>query len=1141
MGGSSVPFDDIQSIGHYMHQDSHTIDELLKYPQVDAQLLFIKAAGFNLVDKMEEIWSNHTVDVNGFCNIAEDRPLPAATLGNSVKAMKWLLDHGADPNSCTEDFLDDGTKDEASCLWLAAQVGNIRSASLLLNAGANANTFKKSTGISAIFIAAQHGYKAMLSLLLSHGADPDMRKLGTNGRLNATPVLLAAASIHCDVVAQLINSNANFSDHLEFLKETLHRIRREGKTEIPGYLRKVTGKEIDVLEELLDPSRVKKLMSNPAYEKARRAERKGNYRDALKLLQSVPSSLAKVQLQLDIDRNIEFVYGMKGSDGRMAMWTILPHTKDQQPDPLQFNAWTRVGNKLYIHGGYDFMCTNLSMRRPLKDEVWELDLGTQRWRLLQTIGETPGPRSGHGMFAYKNYLYIWGGNRGADPSPADDSKLYRLDLSQSGSYNWEVVKTKSSLRPRPRKEFAGVLYKGKYYITAGTVGRSGQSDELWCLSLSNMKWQELKHDSTKRYNHRMWAARGKLFVLGGRTMENGFDPHTAEHSIDDFHSYDIEKKTWSKIPICGDKPYDISEYCVLPIFCGKEGTEEPSAVIVWGGYSALDQTKGEVTSEIMQSRYSDEARDFCIPYRKRLLRYDIDLNVWTLLQPSHEVLPKAESFAAEIETRNGQVKLLIGGGYGFIDDSSKMQDLPKEADPLCKAVFEDMKEKNGGGFTPKASKNMYEVAIADVRDMCSVKNDFIGKSWAWNFFDLGQKRPTVNAFISAFSPTLHHIIDLTHEDFQDPPCDVVNPNDEETLLGVRLKLHGLEGRADLNGAIGRCGSWLKEKERYQIFLPSYDCGPCPVSVKPSNLLVAEPFSTQDYESSVIEIVKSSSKRHSPAFPAIMMSVVTPRDISKLKPSLLDSVFSDDESFALEEYINITDTYRGPISRQAHVILKQLEQNGIGKCIGDTFSLILLSAGAKNMSEKGKKAMKAMKPLTNFYKRLKEKDSRRVLEFEKHLKRSCKGVDLLCEWFKITVQIDGINPPIEREILVSPGILMQELHHQVLCPSIGWTNNYHAYAFRRIPKECVVVSNHTVEEEAKAMNTLNNECWIGPKSSTARDIMFQPLFIGGAIANDKKITLGDLFEQSMDSKMYLQYVHDFGDWWVSSFVSLELVI
>eukprot|EP00957_Ditylum_brightwellii_P076264 5796994-Ditylum_brightwellii.AAC.1 len=60
----------------------------------------------------------------------------------------------------------------------------------------------------------------------------------------------------------------------------------------------------------------------------------------------------------------------------------------------------------------------------------------------------------------------------------------------------------------------------------------------------------------------------------------------------------------------------------------------------------------------------------------------------------------------------------------------------------------------------------------------------------------------------------------------------------------------------------------------------------------------------------------------------MMSVVTPRDISKLKPSLLDSVFSDDESFALEEYINITDTYRGPISRQAHVILKQLEQNGI---------------------------------------------------------------------------------------------------------------------------------------------------------------------------------------------------------------------
>jgi len=66
----------------------------------------------------------------------------------------------------------------------------------------------------------------------------------------------------------------------------------------------------------------------------------------------------------------------------------------------------------------------------------------------------------------------------------------------------------------------------------------------------------------------------------------------------------------------------------------------------------------------------------------------------------------------------------------------------------------------------------------------------------------------------------------------------------------------------------------------------------------------------------------------------------------------------------------------------------------------------------------------------------------------------------------------------------------------------------------------------------AFQIMNEECWIRPKTSTALDTMFQPLYIGGAMANDKKLSLGDLCygTPNKNGETNLQYVHDFGDWW-----------
>ncbi len=130
------------------------------------------------------------------------------------------------------------------------------------------------------------------------------------------------------------------------------------------------------------------------------------------------------------------------------------------------------------------------------------------------------------------------------------------------------------------------------------------------------------------------------------------------------------------------------------------------------------------------------------------------------------------------------------------------------------------------------------------------------------------------------------------------------------------------------------------------------------------------------------------------------------------------------------------------------------------------------------------------------------------------------------------------------MLVSPHITLASLHYQVLCPAIGYTPGTHAYAFRRIHKSYidrnVASRNELYEDRKKASATIRKECWIGPRKSTALDIFFMPLYIGGAFADDRHILLGDIFyNQDSQTCFDLEYIFDIGSWW-SHTISIDEV-
>jgi hypothetical protein len=166
-----------------------------------------------------------------------------------------------------------------------------------------------------------------------------------------------------------------------------------------------------------------------------------------------------------------------------------------------------------------------------------------------------------------------------------------------------------------------------------------------------------------------------------------------------------------------------------------------------------------------------------------LLRFDLKTEAWTLLLPTRALLPKALSFAAEVRSENGQTQLLIGGGYGITGKNREnMKDLPE---------FENVSASCGDYVvTPLASTSIFEVFIADEREMCFTRDNLMEKNWTWDFFDQpGDRFPHVQVELSPCSPTLHMGIDLTLEDFAKPLCNSVRQNDDSNLLCLRVTLH----------------------------------------------------------------------------------------------------------------------------------------------------------------------------------------------------------------------------------------------------------------------------------------------------------------------------------------------------------------
>jgi hypothetical protein len=600
------------------------VDHLLKQGLTADHVLYL-AAQDNSVSLCKVLAEKYGASANAPLNAPDgslDHPLVEAAEEGSASAVLWLLQNGANVEARSASL---NRLDGYTALWGACQNGYLRVARILLEEGhANVNTFKVDSGNTALYIAVQNKRQELSTMLLRHGAKVDF--VGGDG---ITPLAVAMGIGHLPLVALLRNAGAKLSEKcLGILGGSL----QQGQVSAE--------KEQAVTELLGGMEYILRYVPNH-YKAAQALERLGDYRKALQQIALAETVLHQskreykemwAQLELDQQRLSAAVYGVPGSDGRVSVWHKVHfgnNKQELQPPPLQFYAWASYQNTIYRHGGLHFMKHE---QVPSVDALWAFQ--DNKWKPVSTTGSSsPGPRSGHAACTFKHGLYTFGGK---NAQGILDSKLFRLDLQ---TFQWQVIKT-SGAKPGTRDEFACTVYKDKLYIHGGMSSARDYWNDLWCLSFDTCKWKLLSSKgSTARSAHQMWAARDKLYILGGENLKPGETERIrGVQTIQAFEVFDLETKTWQSLRCVGDDPWNLMEYTVLPL-C--RGQKEPSAILVWGGYVHHDPDMAGPTHK----EYGEELSDARLPYRRRLLRLDLETMVWTKLAPISdlEVMPTGTS------------------------------------------------------------------------------------------------------------------------------------------------------------------------------------------------------------------------------------------------------------------------------------------------------------------------------------------------------------------------------------------------------------------------------------------------------------------------------------------------------------------
>ncbi|KAF9602947.1 hypothetical protein IFM89_032829 [Coptis chinensis] len=197
------------------------------------------------------------------------------------------------------------------------------------------------------------------------------------------------------------------------------------------------------------------------------------------------------------------------------------------------------GNKTFVYG-----------------DLYIYDVDKSEWKLI-TSPNSPPPRSAHQAVAWKNYLYIFGGEF---TSPNQErfhhyKDFWMLDLR---TYQWEQLNLKGC--PSPRSGHRMVLYKHNIIVFGGfydTLREVRYFNDLHVFDMDDFKWQEIKPRPgcmwpSARSGFQYFVFQDevsfsmdfKIFLYGGYSKEVVSDKNNSEKGIVHADMWSLDPRTW---------------------------------------------------------------------------------------------------------------------------------------------------------------------------------------------------------------------------------------------------------------------------------------------------------------------------------------------------------------------------------------------------------------------------------------------------------------------------------------------------------------------------------------------------------------------------------------------------------------------
>ncbi|KAJ9568245.1 hypothetical protein OSB04_004211 [Centaurea solstitialis] len=189
------------------------------------------------------------------------------------------------------------------------------------------------------------------------------------------------------------------------------------------------------------------------------------------------------------------------------------------------------GTKTYVYG-----------------DLYRYDVDKGDWKLISSPNSPP-PRSAHQAVAWKNYLYIFGGEF---TSPNQErfhhyKDFWMLDLKTN---QWEQLNYKGC--PSPRSGHRMVLYKHKLVVFGGfydTLREVRYFNDLYVFDLDNFKWQEIKPTPgclwpSARSGFQLFVYQDDIYLYGGYSKEVSSDKNSSEKGIVHSDMWLLDPKTW---------------------------------------------------------------------------------------------------------------------------------------------------------------------------------------------------------------------------------------------------------------------------------------------------------------------------------------------------------------------------------------------------------------------------------------------------------------------------------------------------------------------------------------------------------------------------------------------------------------------